>query len=66
MSQVLTPARQNGILIPAALVGLVAFYVLGIDQGLLLSVVHGSTAFDQNLLHELVHDARHAGGFPCH
>jgi hypothetical protein len=66
MSQTFNRARQTRTLIPAALVGLAAFYVLGIDQGLLLSVVHGSTAFDQNLLHELVHDARHAAGFPCH
>jgi cobalt transporter subunit CbtB len=45
---------------------LIAFYILAFDQGLLLSTVHGASAYDQNLLHELVHDARHAAGFPCH
>jgi cobalt transporter subunit CbtB len=29
-------------------------------------LVQGSAAFDMNLIHELVHDARHAAGFPCH
>ncbi|MFN0070581.1 MAG: CbtB-domain containing protein [Chloroflexota bacterium] len=43
-----------------------ALYVLGLDQGLLLSLFQGELAFDQNLIHELVHDARHAAGFPCH
>ena len=46
--------------------GLAAIYVLGLDQGILLSVVQGELAFDQNLIHELVHDARHAAAFPCH
>jgi hypothetical protein len=43
-----------------------ALYVGAIDQGHLLALVQGQVAFDQNLLHELVHDARHAAGFPCH
>ena len=43
-----------------------AFYVVGLDQGWLLSLVQGGVAFDQNLIHELVHDARHVAGFPCH
>jgi hypothetical protein len=50
----------------AAAAGLITLYVVGLDQGHLLSVVHGASAFDQNLLHEFVHDARHAAGFPCH
>jgi cobalt transporter subunit CbtB len=45
---------------------LFAFYILAFDQGLLFSTVHGASAYDQNVLHELVHDARHAAGFPCH
>ena len=54
---------------PQILVGLLgasALYVLGLDQGMLLSAVQGELAFDQNLIHELVHDARHAAAFPCH
>ena len=45
---------------------LLALYVLALDQGLLLSLVQGPAAFDMNLIHEFVHDARHAAGFPCH
>ena len=45
---------------------LLALYVLALDQGLLLSFVQGPAAFDMNLIHEFVHDARHAAGFPCH
>jgi cobalt transporter subunit CbtB len=41
-------------------------YLVGLDQGLLLSLVEGQTAFDQNLIHEFVHDARHSAAFPCH
>lgn len=41
-------------------------YIVGLDQGLLLSLVQGELAFDQNLIHELVHDARHTAAFPCH
>ena len=41
-------------------------YLVGLDQGVLLSVFQGELAFDQNLIHELVHDARHAAAFPCH
>jgi hypothetical protein len=57
---------QFGLPILAAGAGLITMYVMGIDQGHLLSVIQGSSAFDQNLLHEFVHDARHAAGFPCH
>ena len=48
------------------LLGLFSLYVLALDQGLLLSLVQGPAAFDMNLIHEFVHDARHAAGFPCH
>lgn len=48
------------------LLALLAFYALALDQGLLLSLAQGKVAFGQNLLHEVVHDARHAAGFPCH
>jgi cobalt transporter subunit CbtB len=48
------------------LLGLFGLYILALDQGFLLSLVHGAPAFDMNLIHEAVHDARHAAGFPCH
>ena len=51
----------------AVLAGAGALYaLLAFDQGHLLSLVQGHTAFDTNFIHELVHDARHAAGFPCH
>jgi hypothetical protein len=46
--------------------GLFGFYVLALDQGWLLSLVQGARAFDLNVIHEAVHDARHVAGFPCH
>ncbi len=57
---------EEGLLIGTVLVGFSALYVLALDQGLLLSLVQGAPAFDMNLIHEAVHDARHAAGFPCH
>jgi cobalt transporter subunit CbtB len=48
------------------LLGLFALYVVALDQGLLLSLIQGPAAFDMNLIHEAVHDARHAAGYPCH
>jgi len=48
------------------LLALFMLYALALDQGLLLSWVQGPAAFDMNLIHEFVHDARHAAGFPCH
>lgn len=53
-------------LVGMILLGLLGLYALGFDQGLILSLVQGDIAFDLNLLHELVHDARHTAGFPCH
>ncbi len=50
----------------ALLLGLFTLYIIGLDQGLLLGVVQGELAFDQNLIHEVVHDARHTAAFPCH
>ena len=67
MEQVLVPERRSRIgLIPVAILGFAALYVLALDQGLILSIVQGQAAFDMNLIHEAVHDARHAAGFPCH
>jgi len=53
-------------LVGVTLLGLLGLYALGFDQGRILSLVQGDIAFDLNLLHEAVHDARHAAGFPCH
>ena len=41
-------------------------FVVGYDQGHLFSVVMGEIAFDEQFIHELTHDMRHAAGFPCH
>lgn len=61
-----TPQSATGLLVPLIPLALGLLYLVAIDQGLLLSLVQGSTAFDMNLVHEFVHDARHAAGFPCH
>jgi hypothetical protein len=67
MSYVLTPTREHPVLLlVVAALALFALYLVAIDQGHLLSLVQGSLAFDQNLIHEVVHDSRHAAGFPCH
>ncbi len=67
MTQLVTQAAANrGVLVVAVLLGLFALYLLVLDQGLFLSLFQGDIAFDRNLLHELVHDARHVAGFPCH
>jgi len=48
------------------MLGLFGLYTLALDQGWLLSLAQGAPAFDMNLIHELIHDTRHAAGFPCH
>ena len=53
-------------LIPVVVLAMGLLYLLAMDQGLLLSVVQGNVAFDQNFIHELVHDSRHIGALPCH
>ncbi len=45
---------------------LAGLFLVGLDQGQTLSTVMGQAAYEQNLLHELFHDARHALGFICH
>jgi uncharacterized membrane protein SpoIIM required for sporulation len=50
----------------AALLALLGLFVLGFDQGQTLAFVQGDVAYQLNLIHELVHDARHAAAFPCH
>ncbi|MDP9310975.1 MAG: CbtB-domain containing protein [Chloroflexota bacterium] len=46
--------------------GLVLFFILLLDQGQTLSVIQGEIAYSQQLVHELVHDARHTTAVPCH
>jgi cobalt transporter subunit CbtB len=48
------------------MLGFFSLYALALDQGFLLSLFQGASAFDMNLIHELIHDTRHAAGFPCH
>ncbi|WP_424186078.1 CbtB domain-containing protein [Actinokineospora sp. G85] len=54
------PVRQ---ILPWALFGglisLIALYFVGAEQGAL-------AVFEGTAVHELVHDARHLLGFPCH
>ena len=67
MTQTLVAVRSEGwALAGFILLGIFGLYVLALDQGFLLSLFQGASAFDMNLLHEFVHDARHAAGFPCH
>ena len=57
------PKFAAGILLIIFGLGL---FVVGFDQGHLLSLVEGKNAFDDLYLHELFHDMRHAAGYPCH
>ena len=66
MEQAFDIRGQEWIAAGLVLLGLFTLYVVAFDQGLLLSWVHGPAAFDMNLIHETLHDARHAAGFPCH
>jgi hypothetical protein len=67
MLQTLTVLRpQSWVPMGLMLLSLLGFYGLALDQGWLLSWFHGAQAFDLNFTHELVHDTRHAAGFPCH
>ncbi|PPK61464.1 CbtB-domain containing protein [Actinokineospora auranticolor] len=43
----------------AGVLSLIALYFVGAEQGAL-------AVFDGTYVHELVHDARHLLGFPCH
>ncbi len=68
LNQVLSPIMpiQFEKLTSVAALGVFSLYLVGFDQGYLLAIFQGHSALTQNMLHELVHDARHAGGFPCH
>jgi putative cobalt transporter subunit CbtB len=54
------------LLFSVAVLGVFSLYLVGFDQGYLLAIFQGHGALTQNLLHELVHDARHVAAFPCH
>jgi hypothetical protein len=59
--------ERRSLALPALLgLGVSLLYVLAMDQGQLLSVVQGAVAFQQNFIHELLHDGRHVMGIPCH
>ncbi len=60
------PATDLGKLGAVIGLALALLYVLTLDQGLVMSAFQGDFAFRQNFIHELVHDARHLGGLPCH
>ncbi|MBI2861001.1 MAG: CbtB-domain containing protein [Chloroflexi bacterium] len=45
---------------------LVALFLITMDQGQALAAFMGETAYQQNLLHEVFHDFRHAAGLACH
>jgi len=66
MEQAFDIRGQKWIAAGLVLLGLFTLYVVALDQGFLLSWIHGPAAFDMNLIHEALHDARHAAGFPCH
>jgi len=66
MEQAFATPGQEWIAAGLVLLGLFVLYVVALDQGFLLSWIHGPAAFDMNLIHEALHDARHAAGFPCH
>ena len=70
MSSAVSTARPQAVAIPvadtlpwligAAVVGLVLYYFVGIDQG-------ATSVFGDNMyVHEFLHDARHLLSFPCH
>ena len=44
----------------------IGLFIVGFDQGHIISLVYGESAFIDQFLHELTHDMRHAAGFPCH
>jgi hypothetical protein len=52
--------RATAWLFGMVLLGLAAYYFIGVDQG-------ATSVFGNNMaIHEFVHDARHFLGFPCH
>jgi cobalt transporter subunit CbtB len=58
--EALSKTRVAVILGVTVLLALIAYYLIGVDQGM-VSVFGKST-----VVHEWVHDSRHFLGFPCH
>lgn len=61
---------KNGVpviaIVALAIIFVAGLFVVGFDQGHIFSLVYGEESFQNNFLHELTHDMRHAAGFPCH
>ena len=61
---------QSGVpviaIIALAIIFVGGLFVVGFDQGQIFSIAFGEQAFEDQYLHELTHDLRHAAGFPCH
>jgi hypothetical protein len=67
LAQVLTPhTARSGALAGIAVLAALGLYLLTVDQGLAFSLAQSGLAFDQNVVHELLHDGRHVLGAPCH
>lgn len=60
-TQVVLPVSQAALwLVGTAIIALALYYFVGVDQGAV-------SVFGNDMhIHELVHDARHFLGFPCH
>jgi hypothetical protein len=58
--QALSKGRAAFLLAATAFLAFSAYYFVGIDEGM-VKVTGNAMA-----VHELVHDARHLLGFPCH
>ncbi len=59
-TEALATGRVAFLLGVTVLVALLAYYFIGVDEG--MTSVFGHTM----VVHEWVHDARHFLGFPCH
>ena len=53
-------------IVALAIIFAAGLFIVGFDQGHILSLVYGEEAFQELYIHELTHDMRHAAGFPCH
>jgi hypothetical protein len=60
-SSVATPWGRIGSILPLVILAFVILYFFAIETGANLQGLVNS-----NLIHEFVHDARHAIGIPCH
>lgn len=68
-SREITVSKYNVPIYAVAILAIIfgfGLFVVGYDQGHLFSVVIGEQAYEDLYIHELMHDMRHAAGFPCH